>query len=163
MVSVDTILSYTVFAWFMLAMVVRRIILLTFAAINGRYRPTLDLTQVPEDNIMKPKDLRTPIQEIGSVVYNKELRTNRVIGDDTENDIYFLILLLATAIVSDNVSDPCTRTIVYGVIYLIARTMFTLCYILALQPWRTMFSIITHACTLACSIDLVITMSTKPN
>lgn len=163
MVSVNTILSYTVFSWFMLLMIVRRIVLVSFAAINSRYRASPDITKVPEDMIMKPKELQTPIQSIGSVVYSKELRSNLVITDDAENDPYFLLVLLATAIVSDNVSDPCTRTIVYGTVYFAARFSYTVCYVLGFQPWRTLCYVAGLMCTFACSLDLVVTMSSKSN
>ncbi len=56
-----------------------------------------------------------------------------------------------------------TRTIVYGVIYLVIRIIYAFMYILGLQPWRTMIFTMGLACTLAISLDLVITMSRRPN
>jgi hypothetical protein len=53
MVSVNTIQAGTVFAWFMLAMILRRIVMLVVAGIAGRNRPFPPGTRVPEDQMMK--------------------------------------------------------------------------------------------------------------
>jgi uncharacterized MAPEG superfamily protein len=86
-----------------------------------------------------------------------------VIHNDAENDTYFLILLLATAAFSDSVNGDCVRTIVYGAIYLFSRIFYAVAYIMALQPWRTIGFYFGFACTLACNLDLVITMSRRSN
>jgi uncharacterized MAPEG superfamily protein len=91
------------------------------------------------------------------------VRANKVITNDAENDTYFLILLLATAVFTDTLTGNTTRTIVYGVIYLVIRIIYAFMYILRLQPWRTMIFTMGLACTLAISLDLVITMSRRPN
>jgi len=53
MVSVNTIQAGTVFAWFMLAMILRRIVMLVVAGIAGRNRPFPPGTRVPEDQMLK--------------------------------------------------------------------------------------------------------------
>ncbi|CAF1466714.1 unnamed protein product [Rotaria sordida] len=163
MVNVNTIHPGTVFAWFMLMMVIRRIVMLVVGGIAGRNRPFPPGSRVPEDKIFKKSQVDTSTVETDNNEFTKNVRVNKTIGNDTENDMYFLILLLATAIFSDGSSGNSTRTIVYGLIYLVARICYAVAYIMALQPWRTLVYALGLACTLACSLDLVITMSRQPN
>jgi uncharacterized MAPEG superfamily protein len=91
------------------------------------------------------------------------MRVNKVLTNDTENDTYFLILLLATAVFTDTLSGNTTRTIVYGVIYLVIRIIYAFMYILGLQPWRTICFAMGLTCTVACNLDLIISMSRRSN
>ena len=159
MVSVNTIQPATVFAWFMLVLVLRRIVLIVIFAIAGRGKP-LPAGRVPEDRMFKTGPV---VVDAAPAVITTDARANKVIGNDAENDTYFLILLFATAAFSDRVNGDCVRTIVYGSIYLFIRIVYALVYILGLQPWRTIFFFLGICCTLACNLDLVITMSRRSN
>lgn len=162
MVSVNTIQSGTVFAWFMLLMVIRRIVLLIIAGIAGYNKPfTAD--RVPEDRILKRGRVASSTSETTHGNFNAAVRVNKTIGNDSENDTYFLILLLSTAAFSDTSNGDCVRTIVYGTIYLFFRIFYAVAYIMGLQPWRSIAYYFGLACTLACNLDLVITMSRRPN
>ncbi|CAF1043491.1 unnamed protein product [Adineta steineri] len=158
MVDVTTIQSGTVFAWFMLTMVLRRVVMLVVAGVAARGKPTPP-GRVPEDYRTKRKSVGTPIQNR----FTKDVRVNKTITNDSENDTYFLILLLATAVFSDTNNGNVIRTIVYGAIYLFARICYAIAYIMGWQPWRSLFFALGLACTLACSLDLVITMSRRSN
>ncbi len=160
MVSVRTINPGTVFAWFMLAMVLRRIALIVVFNIGLRSHPFRPGTRAPEDN---PNRNKPSPNSPPTVPFTIDVRANKVITNDAENDTYFLILLLATAVFTDTLTGNTTRTIVYGVIYLVIRIIYAFMYILGLQPWRTMIFTMGLACTLAISLDLVITMSRRPN
>jgi len=162
MVSVNTIQAGTVFAWFMLIMVLRRIVLIVIMGIAGRNKP-FPPGRVPEDKFMKRGQVATSTTDAVPVGFTKDVRANKIINNDSENDTYFLILLLATAVFSDIANGDCVRTIVYGAIYLFFRIFYAVAYILALQPWRTLAFFFGLACTFACSLDLVITMSRRSN
>ena len=112
-----------------------------------------------EDRILKRSRVTPSTTGTIHSSFNVDVRVNKTIGNDSENDTYFLILLLATAIISDGQNDNCTRTIVYGVIYFYFRIFYALTYIAALQPWRT----VVFYGGLACNFDLVITMSRRAN
>jgi uncharacterized MAPEG superfamily protein len=163
MVNVDTIKSGTVFAWFMLCMIIRRVVILIVAGITGHNKPFPPGSRVPEDKILKRNQVAPVAIETTHVEFSKEVRVNKTIGNDSENDTYFLILLLATAVYSDDASDESTRTIVYGAIYLFFRIFYAVAYIMALQPWRTIAYCFGLLCTLVCNLDLVITMSRRAN
>jgi uncharacterized MAPEG superfamily protein len=163
MVSVNTIQSGTVFAWFMLLMVLRRIIMLIIAGISGYNKP-FPPDRVPEDKILKRGRVASTTSDAVHADFNASVRVNKTIGNDTENDTYFLILLLSTAAFSDaSGNGNCIRTIVYGTIYLYFRIIYGLAYIMGLQPWRSIIFYCGLACTLACNLDLVITLSRRPN
>jgi uncharacterized MAPEG superfamily protein len=162
MVDVTTIQAGTVFAWFMLVMVIRRIVMLVVAGIAGRNRP-FPPGRVPEDKILKRGQVEPSTTGNIHGDFSKDVRVNKTINNDSENDTYFLILLLATAVFSDSANGNCTRTIVYGAIYLFFRIFYAVAYILALQPWRSLAFTFGLACTFACSLDLVITMSRRSN
>ncbi|CAF3337732.1 unnamed protein product [Rotaria socialis] len=160
MVDVTTIKPYTVFAWFMLMMVVRRIAMIFLIVITRARKPFQPGTRVPEDSKLVGAQVQPSTVDPGTIEFTKDVRVNKIIGNDTENDTYFLILLLATAAFSDG---NATRTIVYGAIYLFARILYAVAYIMALQPWRSVLFTVGLICTLACNLDLVITMSRRPN
>jgi uncharacterized MAPEG superfamily protein len=163
MVDVTTIQSGTVFAWFMLMMVLRRVVMLIVAGIAGRGRP-LRPGRVPEDKRgARPVDTTTVTSD--QVEFTKDVRVNKTITNDAENDTYFLILLLATAVFSDTITGNgnVIRTIIYATIYLFARICYAIAYIMGWQPWRSIAWTLGLACTLACSLDLVITMSRRSN
>ncbi|CAF0868717.1 unnamed protein product [Rotaria sp. Silwood1] len=101
MVSVNTIQSGTVFAWFMFMMIMQRIVMLVVAGIAGRGRSFSPGSRVPEDKILKRGQVDTSTTENTHIEFTKDVRVNKTISNDTENDMYFLILLLATAIFSD--------------------------------------------------------------
>ena len=163
MVSVNTIQAGTVFAWFMLILVLRRLALIIVLAVGGRGKP-LPAGRVPEDRIFNRGQVAAPaIDGSPVVVVTTDVRANKVIGNDAENDTYFLILLLATAAFSDSLNGDCVRTIVYGAIYLFVRILYAVVYILGLQPWRTLLFFLGICCTIACNLDLVITMSRRSN
>ena len=166
MVSVYTIQPSTVFAWFMLIMVLRRIVLIIVIAIAGRNRPA-HAGRVPEDRFLKRRQVATTTTTATTenlpLVFSKDVRANKVINNDSENDTYFLILLLATAIFSDPRNGDCIRTIVYGATYLFLRIFYAVAYIFALQPWRTLTFFLGLACILACNLDLVIVLSRRNN
>ena len=158
MASINTIPSGAVFAWFMLLIFVRRVVMLVIGGIAGRHRPFLPGARPPEDRILKKAQPETT-----QIEFTKDIRVNKTISNDSENDPYFLILLLATAVFSDGISGSSTKTIVYGAIYLFARTFYAVAYIMGLQPWRTLAYCVGMLCTLVCSLDLVITMSMRSN
>jgi uncharacterized MAPEG superfamily protein len=164
MVNVNTIKAGTVFAWFMLFMILRRVVMLIVAGIARRGKPFPPGSRVPEDiKLRGGGNVEVTTETSGQVEFTKDVRVNKTIGNDSENDPYFLILLLATAVFSDTESRNSTRTIVYGLIYLVARIFYAVAYIMALQPWRSILFGVGLAATLACSLDLVITMSLRPN
>jgi uncharacterized MAPEG superfamily protein len=162
MVSVNTILAGTVFAWFMLMILLRRLVLLIILAVVGSKKPPLP-SRVPEDRVLNRRPVATSTIDTAPIEFTKDIRANRVIHNDAENDTYFLILLLATAAFSDSSNPDCVRTIVYATIYLFFRIMYATAYIMGLQPWRTLAFFLGFACTLACCLDLVITMSRRSN
>ncbi|UJR29746.1 hypothetical protein I4U23_017294 [Adineta vaga] len=165
MVSVETIQSGTVFAWFMLMMIIRRIVMLGVAMNAGRGKPFPPGSRPPEDSKLSGvKIQQSPTTTTSNQIeFTKDVRVNKTIHNDTENDPYFLILLIATALFSDGYSRNCSRTIAYGLLYLIIRTLYAVTYIIGLQPWRSIIYALGLALTLACSLDLVITMSLRPN
>jgi uncharacterized MAPEG superfamily protein len=163
MADVTTIQSLTVFAWFMMLMILRRCIILIMGIYAGRYQPYPLGTQVPEDNMFKREEFRSPTPVTSESDFCEAVRVNRVIHNDSENDTYFLIMLLSTAVTGDAIGDNCIRTIVYGSIYLAVRLFYAAAYIMAWQPWRMISFSLGLLCTLACSIHLVITMSTRAN
>ena len=164
MVSVNTIQASTVFAWFMLMMLLRRVILLVVAGIAGRNKP-FPPGRVPEDKMLKRGQVVTTPADVAAAptAFTKDVRVNKTITNDTENDTYFLILLLATAAFSDSLNGDCVRTIVYAAIYLFFRILYAVAYVMALQPWRTLSYFCGMLCTLACNLDLVITLSRRSN
>ena len=166
MVNVISIQPSTVFAWFMFLLVLRRVILIILTMIWGYKKPLIAGSRPPEDRMFKRGQIEpssSTTNEI-SVEFTKDVRINKVIHNDAENDIYFLILYLATAIYTDaSLSRDCTRTVIYGTIYLFFRLFYTISYIFALQPWRTICFFCGLACTFAISFDLLITMSRQPN
>jgi len=161
MVDVTPINPGTVFAWFMLGMVLRRAILILLFNIGIRWHPLQPGSRVPEDGPKrnKPISVDTP----RPIEYTLDMRVNKIITNDAENDTYFQILLLATAVFTDTLSGNTTRTIVYGVIYLFIRIIYAIMYILGLQPWRTIVFAMGMTCTIACNLDLVISMSRRSN
>ena len=163
MVNVNTIQAGTVFAWFMLVMVLRRVVMLVVALVAQRGKPIPPGSRVPEDNKLRGGNAEVSTVTPGQIEFTKDVRVNKTISNDSENDPYFLILLLATAAFSDTPALNSTRTIVYGIIYLFVRICYAVAYIMALQPWRTILFGFGLAVTLACSLDLVITMSLRPN
>ena len=162
MVDVTTIQSGTVFVWFMLLMLLRRWFMLGVSGISRRGKP-LPAGRAPEDKKLTGGQVAPDAQN--QVEFTKDVRVNKTISNDTENDTYFLILLLATAVFSDGPSGNgnVIRTIVYGAIYLFARICYAISYIMGLQPWRSLCFGLGFLCTLACSLDLVITMSRRAN
>ena len=162
MVDVNTLQSGTVFAWFMLLMLLRRWVMLVVSGMARRGKP-LPADRVPEDRKLTGGQVAAGVPD--QVEFTKDVRVNKTISNDTENDTYFLILLLATAIFSDarSVDSNVIRTIVYGAIYLFARICYAISYIMGLQPWRSISFGLGFLCTLACSLDLVITMSRRAN
>ena len=162
MVDVTTINPGTVFAWFMLGMLLRRGVLILLFNIGIRKHGFQPGTRVPEDNPNNRKKRRSETDP-QPIEYTLNMRANKVITNDAENDTYFLILLLATAVFTDTLSGNATRTIVYGVIYLVIRIVYAFMYILELQPWRTILFVMGIVCTVACNLDLVITMSRRSN
>jgi uncharacterized MAPEG superfamily protein len=163
MATVKTIQSGTVFAWFMLFMVLRRVVMLAVAIVARRGKPFPPGSRVPEDNKLRGRNVEVTTTTSDQNEFTKDVRVNKTINNDSENDTYFLILLLATAFFSDGGSGRSTKTIIYGLIYLVARTCYAIAYIMALQPWRTIIFAVGAAVTLACSLDLVITMSLRHN
>ncbi len=163
MVDVTSINPGTVFAWFMLCMMLRRGVMIALFNIAGHGKPFKPGTRVPEDDSEYKKRKQHSTEESGYIEFTTDMRVNKVITNDAENDTYFLILLLATAIFSDAQSGTCTRTIVYGVIYLFLRICYAIIYIIGLQPWRTIIFAMGMTCTIACNLDLVITMSRRSN
>lgn len=165
MVNVTSIQPSTVFAWFMFLMVLRRVVLLIVAMILGYRKPLIAGSHPPEDRLFKRGQVEPSSSSIATPLeFSKDVRINKIIHNDAENDIYFLILYLATAVYSDAaLSRDCTRTVIYGTIYLFFRLCYTVAYIFALQPWRTLCFYCGLACTFAISLDLLITMSRQPN
>jgi uncharacterized MAPEG superfamily protein len=147
-------------------MVIRRVVVLIVAGLAQRGKPFRADVRVPEDNRMPGAKVETETVAGGPTnLFTKDVRANKVIHNDSENDTYFLILLLATAVFSDTSSGNgnVIRTIVYGSIYLFARIIYAIAYIFGLQPWRSIFFAMGMFNTLSCSLDLVITMSRRSN
>ena len=163
MVDVNTINPGTVFAWFMLAMLVRRAVLIALLNVGLRSHPVKRGARAPEDNFGQKERPEASARRTPPIEFTLDMRVNRTITNDSENDAYFLILLLATAAFSDSVSGNATRTIVYSVIYLFARICYAVIYLVGLQPWRTILFASGLACTIACNLDLVITLSRRSN
>ena len=74
MVSVNTIRPGTVFAWFMLVMVIRRIVILFVAGIAGRHRPFLPGSRPPEDKMLKNKKVNPWIDGPTQIEFTKDVR-----------------------------------------------------------------------------------------
>jgi uncharacterized MAPEG superfamily protein len=85
-----------------------------------------DITQVVEFRKMIQTKKQTPTltNVPPPAQFTLDMRVNKLIANDAENDTYFLILLLATAVFIDTLSGNITRTIVYGVIYLVIRIIY---------------------------------------
>jgi len=163
MVDVTTINPGTVFAWFMLGMVLRRAVLIAIFNIGINGQPFRPGSRVPEDDPNRNKQTTISTNAPAPIQFTLDMRVNKVITNDAENDTYFLILLLATAVFTDSLSGNATRTIVYGVIYLVIRICYAIIYIIGLQPWRTIVFAMGITCTVACNLDLVISMSRRSN
>ena len=163
MVDVTTINPATVFAWFMLGMLLRRFVLIAIFNVSIRGRPLRPGTRVPEDAARSKRRVDDVTPETQPIEFSTDERVNKTITNDSENDTYFLILLLATAVFSDTATGSATRTIVYGVIYLVVRVMYAVAYLRGLQPWRTILFAMGLTCTAACNLDLIITLSRRAN
>ena len=163
MVDVNTINPGSVFAWFMLAMLVRRGVLIALFNVGIRGHPLPPGSRVPEDNPRRRERTEASSEGPAPIDFTLDMRVNKTITNDSENDAYFLILLLATAAFSDSVSGNATRTIVYSVIYLFIRICYAVVYLVGLQPWRTILFASGLSCTIACNLDLVITLSRRSN
>jgi hypothetical protein len=84
------------------------------------YRPFLSGSHPPDDEMLKNKDIEPWMDGSIQIEFNKDVHVNKIIDNDSDNDTYFLTLLLATVIHSDDVPDSSSRrTIVFGVVYLI--------------------------------------------
>ncbi|CAF0747666.1 unnamed protein product [Adineta steineri] len=162
MVSIKTIQADTVFAWFMLVVILQRIVMLAVAMSTRRGKPFPPGSRPPEDNKLIGKQTTVTTDTSSPIEFTKDVRATKTINNDTENDPYSFILLLATAI-SDSASQNCTRTIVYSILYLIIRIVYAVTYIMVLQPWRSIMFAFGLPLTVACSLDLIITMSLQPN
>ena len=148
----------------MLGVVLRRTVLIVIFNIARREKPFQPGTRVPEDNSRQKKTEECSATEPPPIEFTTDMRVNKTITNNAENDTYFLILLLATAVFSDAASGNTTRTIVDGVSHLYIRIFYDVAYIRALQPWRTILFCMGLSCTAACNIlDLVITMSRRSN
>ncbi|CAF0928119.1 unnamed protein product [Rotaria sp. Silwood1] len=163
MTDVTTIRPGTVFAWFMLVLVVRRLALIIMLIVTRQTQPFQPSVRLPEDDTRKKKQMVSSAESTPQNEVNRDARINGVITNDAENDTYFLVLLLATALFSDWVNGNVIRTIVYGAIYAFARIVHSVTYLLALQPWRSLAYMIGLLCTFAINLDLVITMSRRTN
>lgn len=104
---------------------------------HSRHKPFNPSIRPPEDRKLKSKKIQSTLDGVTPIECTKDIRTLRIISNDTENDTYFFALLLATAVFSDDVSGLSTRTIVYGTVYLFIRLCYVIAYFLPLQPWRT--------------------------
>ncbi|CAF1252644.1 unnamed protein product [Rotaria sp. Silwood1] len=138
MVNINTIQSGAVFAWFMLLMIIRRIVLLIIVSIVEYNRSFPPSFRVREDKILRKVRIESSITRPIHIEVTKHVRVNKIIGNNLENDVHFIILLFATVIFSDSINDKCTKTIIYGVIYLFFRIFYAIAYIIALRPWRTL-------------------------
>ena len=163
MVDVTTIQAGTVFAWFMLVMVLRRFVLIGILSLIRLTRPYQPGWRAPEDDFFKNGPVVASTVSAAPLQFDTDKRINREIANDAENDTYFLILLLATAVYSDSQNGNVNRTIIYGSIYAFLRIFHAVFYILALQPFRTLIFVLGFCCTVACNLDLVITMSRRSN
>jgi uncharacterized MAPEG superfamily protein len=163
MVDVTTIYPGTVFAYFMLGKILRRVVLIAIFNIAGYGKPFQPGTRVPEDDSQQRKRVESSTTEPPQVEFTMDARVNKTITNDAENDTYFLILLLTTASFSDSVSGNVIQTIVYGVFYLFIRICYAVAYIEALQSWRTILFATGLTCIVACNLDLVITMYRRSN
>ncbi len=111
--------------------------------------------------------LKTYVKDISDVLF----KSNNSFFDNVKKMKYYLplvydIIIPVTSSMYEYVlflSGNTTRTIVYGVIYLVIRIIYAFMYILGLQPWRTIVFALGMTCTLACNLDLVISMSRRSN
>jgi hypothetical protein len=88
MIDVTTINPGTIFAWFMLEMVLRRAILILVFNIGIRGHTFQPSSRVPEDDPNKNKPTSTNAPQ--PIEYTLDMRVNKVITNDAENDTYFL-------------------------------------------------------------------------
>lgn len=140
MVDIYSIRVGTVFAWFMLILMIRRITLVVMLVIIGMKKGS---AKSNNDDVIE--------------------RINGCLTNDSENDTYFLILYLGTAIYSYSLNPDLVRMIVYGSIYLFARIMHSTMYVAGIQPARTLCYLVGLLCTFAMNLDLVILMSRASN
>lgn len=154
MVDIYTIKPGTVFAWCMLVLVVRRIVLVMMLIVSKQMQKS-DSGKGPVEDARKKNN--------GDDSSDTPTLVNGCIRNDSENDTYFVILYLGTSIFSYSVNADIVRLIVYGGIYVLARILHSIMFILELQPWRTLSYVVGMLCTFAMSLDLVITMSRTSN
>ncbi|CAF1548064.1 unnamed protein product, partial [Rotaria sordida] len=72
--------------------------------VTRQTQPFQSSVRLPEDDIRKNKQKQNPTESTPQRVVDRDVRINGVITNDAENDTYFLVLLLATALFSDFVN-----------------------------------------------------------
>ncbi len=87
----------------MTTIVIRRIVMVFITTIATCYRPFLSGSHPPEDKMLKNKDIEPRMDGTTQIEFTKDVPVNKIIGNDSENDTYFLTLLSATVIRSDDV------------------------------------------------------------
>jgi len=106
----------------MTTIVIRRIVMVFIPTIETCYRPFLSGSQPPDKEMLKNKDIEPWMDGSIQIEFNKDVHINKIIGNDSDNDTYFLTLLLATVIYSDDLpNSSSTRKIVYAVAYIMRR------------------------------------------
>jgi hypothetical protein len=75
--------------WFMLVMVLRRLVMLGVAAVSRGRKPFLLGTRVPEDNKLRGRQVDTPAVVPDRIEFTKDVRVNKTIGNNSENDPYW--------------------------------------------------------------------------
>lgn len=113
---------------------------------------TITRESISEEKILKIKDIEPWINGTIQIKFTKDVRVTRAIGNDSVNDI----LLLTTAVFSDDISCSSTRIIIYDMVYLFARIFYTTSYFIALQSRRTLEFYVGQLYILTCNLDLII-------
>ncbi|CAF5016740.1 unnamed protein product, partial [Rotaria sp. Silwood1] len=69
--------------------------------VTRQTQPFQPSVRLPEDDTRKKKQMVSSAESTPQNEVNRDARINGVITNDAENDTYFLVLLLATALFSD--------------------------------------------------------------
>eukprot|EP01117_Protostelium_nocturnum_P010699 TRINITY_DN3852_c0_g3_i4.p1 TRINITY_DN3852_c0_g3~~TRINITY_DN3852_c0_g3_i4.p1 ORF type:complete len:163 (+),score=50.84 TRINITY_DN3852_c0_g3_i4:75-563(+) len=143
--------AVTVFAWFMLFLVLRRIGILVFSGLKGdRSQPN---DRPPEDTKIMPEEAGAALSR-GQETWTAQKRAGRTMDNDTENDILFVPLLLALAF--SPIPATTRRIICYAAVYAFSRFVYAVSYLGGFQPWRSVMFSLTLLTTLVLALDLSI-------
>lgn len=115
-----------------------------FATANARRKAKVVLN--PEDTKVNPGS------HVGSEEAHETLRAKRAHLNDVENIPAFLVLALLFTLAGCSAKAGW----VYFGVYFAARTLHTICYLNAVQPWRTATFFVAQLAQLGLMIQLLI-------